>query len=149
MLDLTGSYYFVGSGGGGGGGYGITLNAAFGLQYHYLLGLLNSSLLDAVLKSVSSPFSGGYYAYNRQYIEQLPIRTINFADPADVARHDRMVALVTQMLDLHRRLAEEKVPHEKAALQRQIELTDRQIDALVYELYGLTDEEIKVVEAGA
>jgi len=30
--------------------------------------------------------------------------------------------------------------------QRQIDTTDRQIDALVYELYGLTDEEIKLVE---
>ena len=31
-------------------------------------------------------------------------------------------------------------------LQRQIEATDREIDRLVYELYGLTDEEIAVVE---
>ncbi len=44
------------------------------------------------------------------------------------------------------RLAAEGVPHEKAALQRRIEMTDRQIDALVYELYELTPEEIKVVE---
>jgi hypothetical protein len=34
-------------------------------------------------------------------------------------------------------------------LQRQLEAADRQIDALVYELYGLTDKEIKIVEAGA
>ncbi len=64
----------------------------------------------------------------------------------DVARHDRMVSLVTQMLDLHARLAAESVPQEKTALQRRIDQTDRQIDALVYELYGLTDAEIKVVE---
>jgi type I restriction-modification system DNA methylase subunit len=83
---------------------------------------------------------------NKAYLERIPIRTINFADPTDVARHDRMVSLVTQMLDLHARLAAEGVPHEKAALQRRIELTDRQIDALVYELYGLTAEEIAVVE---
>jgi hypothetical protein len=64
-----------------------------------------------------------------------------------------MVALVTQTaagVDLHARPAAEGVPHEKAALQRRIEMTDRQIDQLVYELYGLTAEEIKVVEgAGA
>jgi hypothetical protein len=58
-----------------------------------------------------------------------------------------MVALVTQMLNLHARLAAEGVPHEAAALQRRIDITDKQIDALVYELYGLTKEEIEIVEA--
>ncbi len=35
--------------------------------------------------------------------------------------------------------------HEKTALQRQIDATDLQIDALVYELYGLTEEEIRII----
>jgi len=39
-----------------------------------------------------------------------------------------------------------KTAHEKTNLQRQIEATDKQIDSLVYELYGLTEEEIKIVE---
>ena len=39
-----------------------------------------------------------------------------------------------------------KTPQEKTALQRQIEATDKQIDQLVYQLYGLTEEEIKIVE---
>jgi hypothetical protein len=38
---------------------------------------------------------------------------------------------------------------EKTLHARQIEAKDRQIDALVYELYGLTEEEIGIVEAGA
>ena len=45
-------------------------------------------------------------------LDALPIRTIDFTNPTDVARHDRMVALVTQMLDLHARLAAEGVPHD-------------------------------------
>ena len=111
--DLDGIYYFVGSGGGGGGGYGITLLEKVEISYLYLLGLLNSHLLSAYLKSISTPFRGGYIALNRQYIEQLPIRTIDFSDPADVARHDRMVALVEQMLALHKQLAAAGTPHEK------------------------------------
>ena len=39
-----------------------------------------------------------------------------------------------------------KTDHDKTVLQRQIETTDRQIDQLVYELYGLTEKEIKIVE---
>jgi len=38
-----------------------------------------------------------------------------------------------------------KTGHEKTLIERQIEATDRQIDALVYELYGLTEEEIGIV----
>jgi hypothetical protein len=128
-------------------GYAITLRSRQE-SAHYILGLLNSALLSFYLRRISTPMRGGFFRYFTQFIEQLPIRTINFTDPADVARHDRMVALVTQMLDLHGRLAAEGVPHEKAALQRRIEMTDRQIDALVYELYGLTDAEIAVVELG-
>jgi len=148
-LDTEDFYYFVGSGGGGGGGYGITLKPSSRMAYEYVLGLLNSRLLDLFLKSRSSPFSGGYYAYNRQYIEQLPMRPIDFGDPADAGRHARMVALVEGMLALHRRLAAARTPDERTRLERQIAATDREIDLLVYELYGLTAEEIEIVEGCA
>lgn len=86
---------------------------------------------------------------NRQFLSQLPIRTIDFADRHDRARHDKMVALVEQMLTLHRDLAVAKTAHDKILVERQIAATDKQIDRLVYELYGLTEEEIAVVEGGA
>ena len=50
-------------------------------------------------------------------------------------------------LALHKQLAAAKTPHEQENLKRQIDATDRQIDKLVYELYALTDEEIKIVES--
>jgi len=57
-----------------------------------------------------------------------------------------MVSLVQTMLDLHKQLASAKTAHDKTVLQRQIDAMDRQIDQLVYELYGLTDDEIRIVE---
>jgi len=72
---------------------------------------------------------------------------IDFSDPVDVARHDRMVELVQTMLDLHRQLSSPGPEHKRTLLARRIEATDRQIDRLVYELYGLTEEEIGLVEA--
>jgi hypothetical protein len=61
-----------------------------------------------------------------------------------------MVTLVERMLALHRKLTAATIPADKELYQHQIEATDRQIDALVYELYELTDEEIRIVEqAGA
>lgn len=64
-----------------------------------------------------------------------------------MARHDRMVALVTRMLDLHKKKAAAKRDGERRSWKRLTEATDKEIDALVYELYGLTEEEIEIVEA--
>ena len=50
------------------------------------------------------------------------------------------------MLELHKRLGEAKTPDAKQRIERQIAATDKQIDNLVYELYGLTEEEIAIVE---
>ena len=76
-------------------------------------------------------------------------QTINFSDPADKARHDRMFALVSQMLDLNKRLQDAKMEHEKTLLSRQVEAADGAIDTLVYELYGLTGKGITIVEGSA
>ncbi len=78
----------------------------------------------------------------------MPVRTIDFSDPEDMARHDRMVGLVERMLALHERLAEAKIERERTVIGHQVAATDRQIDRLVYELYGLTDEEVRIVEEG-
>ncbi len=59
-----------------------------------------------------------------------------------------MVALVEQMLDLRKRLAAAQDAGERERLGRLIDATDRRIDALVYELYGLTEEEIAIIEVG-
>ena len=45
-------------------------------------------------------------------------------------------------------LPKAKTPHEQESIQRQIAATDKQIDALVFELYGLTEEETRIVEGG-
>jgi hypothetical protein len=112
----------------------------------YLLGILNSSLISFVFMHIASTIRGGFCRWKEQYMKQIPIRTINFSDPADKARHDKMVTLVERMLALHKQKADVKTDHEKNLVERQIDATDTQIDALVYELYGLTEEEIGIVE---
>jgi hypothetical protein len=71
---------------------------------------------------------------------------IDFTNAADKAAHDRMVKLVDTMLQLYPRLAAAQAAHDRDLIQRQIDATDKQIDALMYRLYGLTDDEIKIVE---
>ena len=113
-------------------------------MYLYVLGLLNSKAVDYYHKQISTNFRGGWFGYDAKIIRNIPIRTIDFNDPADRARHEQMVALVTRMLDLHKRSP--RTPQEQESLAREIESTDRRIDALVYELYGLNEDEIRIVE---
>jgi hypothetical protein len=50
------------------------------------------------------------------------------------------------MLKLHKDLPKAKTPHEQESLKRTIAATDKAIDGLVYELYGLTEQESRIVE---
>ncbi|MBD3177770.1 MAG: restriction endonuclease subunit M, partial [Armatimonadia bacterium] len=139
-IDEEASYCLMAS-----GGFSLTLPGS-GSLYQYVLGLLNSRLLFWQLARSSNCFRGGWVTCTKQYVSKLPIRPIDFDDPSDVAKHDRMVSLVETMLDLHKRLHDAKTKHDREIIQRQIDATDRQIDQLVYELYELTDEEIAIVE---
>lgn len=53
------------------------------------------------------------------------------------------------MLNLYNKLDTTKIPSDRTQIGRQIDSADREIDRLVYELYGLTDDEIKIVEGDA
>ena len=133
------------------GYYGANTVYFIPLNDLYLLGLLNSNLGYFYFRIACAGLEGKEETYLRffgQYLEAFPVRPIDPRDHQDVMYSDRMVALVDQMLSLHKQLPEARTPHEQTALQRQIEATDRQIDALVYELYGLTEEEIGIVEGG-
>jgi len=129
------------------GGFSITIGKESKLSPNYVLGLLNSRLLFWKLKSISNVFRGGWITCTKQYVQTLPIHTIDFSNPAEVAQHDRLVALVETMLTLHKNLAATRLPDEKDRLQRRIAATDRAIDTLVYQLYDLSEEEIKIVES--
>ena len=127
------------------GGYGMRIEIGNCSQL-YVAALLNSNLLDFCVRQNTNMFRGGYFAANKQAVENLPIRTIDFSDRADVKRHDAMVSLVQRMLDLNKRLAKAKPGHARTVLEREVAATDRRIDELVYELYGLTDREVRIVE---
>lgn len=130
---------------------GLVLKEQSDSKYLYITGLLNSRLLDYYLHRISVPFRGGFYSANRQFLEPLPIRRIDFNNPNEKKLHDDLVALVDRMLELNKRLAPiRNTPFsERDELIREIERTDKEIDNIVYDLYGLTEEERKVVEGGS
>ena len=113
----------------------------------YLLGLLNSRLISFVFDHTVGSSSRELTDFSGDDLRNIPVYTPDFDRPADAGRHDRMVALVTEMLELHKHLSNAKTDQEKRIVTQEIESLDRQIDSLVYRLYGLTPEEIAVVES--
>jgi hypothetical protein len=116
------------------------------VQPLYLLGVLNSRLLRACWLQRFYDQRRTFPKIKGTYLKELPIAAPEAGDKQGQARRDRMVQLVEGMLGLQRQLAVASSEHQKTLLGRQIEATDRQIDRLVYELYGLTDEEVQLVE---
>ena len=112
----------------------------------YCLAFLNSRLLNfyyvTFLKSSKKVFS----EIQARQVEQLPFASVNIADPADKARHDQIVGMVDALLSLHQHLAVAKSEAQRGAIQHQVDATDAEIDRMVYDLYGLTPEEIALVE---
>jgi len=112
----------------------------------FLLGILNSSLMTFFYKSSFAAYRGGYLRFFTQYLEQLPILTIDFSNPSEKVTHDKLVILVERMLDLHKKKAALPPSAEREKIEREIAVTDEKIDEIVYALYGVTEEERKVIE---
>ncbi len=130
-LDERGIFAFT-------SGYGITLKPTTNLAPKFLLGLLNSRLLDLFWKQVSTPLRGGFYRYFTQFLSQLPIRLLNLSDAAERAQHDTFVNLVEHILSA-----------KAADPATDTTALEGEIDRIVYDLYGLTQEEIKIVEGAS
>ena len=112
------------------------------IQIEFLLGVLNSKLMT--------------FYHRKRFLEEYKMRfqKILIKDckkfPIKISSNDSItggiVVAVQLILDLQIKLYSIKTPTERTAIERQIQATDTQIDQLVYQLYGLTPEEIKIVE---
>lgn len=107
-----------------------------GEHLHYLLGMLHSKLITFAFKTF---YAGGGlgesgYRYKKAFIERLPIPQIT----------EKNQELADKITDCAERILKSKAKDPKANTQR----SEKEIDALVYQLYHLTDEEIKIIENG-
>jgi hypothetical protein len=116
---------------------------AAGIDERFLLGILNSKAIGFYWENKFSDFKKTFPKIKGSYLQQLPIPT------ADKARHDRLVGLVDKLLGLMPRLRQARSEAERQTLRNAATAADRQIDALVFDLYGLTEEEIKLVQFSA
>jgi len=108
---------------------------------------LNSSLIRFFIHNNCTDLQGDSYNFSGVFLGKTPIRTIDFSNPSEKAIHDKIVSLVERMLELHKRKNALPPSSEREKIEREITVTDEKIDEIVYELYGITDEERKIIEA--
>ena len=108
----------------------------------YVLGILNSRLASFYLKSICAERQGGFVEQKPVYVRKMPIKSIPESQQMPmVALVDKMISLVDCLNDIG-----DKKTSESAKIEEEIGKTDAEIDAIVYELYGLTEDEIRIVE---
>ena len=121
-----------------------------GPDANFLLGCFNSRLLSwFFLQKSNIAQRDDFPKIVLKETRSLPFPKIDLKKPADKTRHDKLVGLVDKLLGLMPKLRAATSDAEKATLQNAVTATDHQIDQLVYKLYALTDDEIKLVEGAA
>ncbi len=111
------------------------------LDHKFILGILNSKLTDFYYFQINPERGEALAEVKKQHVEQLPI-------PKNVSdiQQKEIIKLVDQLLQLNQEKKAAKLASKIETLQNRIDYTEQKINELVYQLYELSDEEIKIVE---
>jgi len=123
----------------------LVSSGAYALEY--VLGILSSKLMSYLYRGLTGEVGDVFPQVHISMLKKLPVRRIDFSNTEEKRAHDTVVALVERMLRLRQKMSEE--PSSRGELQdaeSSIAITDGEIDRLVYDLYGLTGEERRLVE---
>jgi type II restriction/modification system DNA methylase subunit YeeA len=115
------------------------------ISSEFLIAILNSKLISWYIYRFVFGKAIRTMHFDNYVTERIPIPKIDLSNPKEKKFHDNLVALVDVMLDLNKKIQSAK-GNAKDQIQREIDKTDKEIDNIVYKLYGITEEERKVVE---
>ncbi|MEO7046738.1 MAG: TaqI-like C-terminal specificity domain-containing protein [Ferruginibacter sp.] len=116
------------------------------VQDKYLLGILNSNLTQFIYTKLSTSIRGGYLRFIRQYVEDLPIKVVDDTATKNKRLKNEIIRLVDLILTTKRELYISRLSNKQEELNSKANQYSGKIDNLVYELYGLTKEEIDLIE---
>ena len=115
------------------------------LDLRFFLGLMNSSLLTWYYQNVHTQIGSAFPEIKINLINRFPMPQFDLTQKPDKTKYDKLVSLVSNMLQFKER-EQASTFREREIIQRRIVETESTINALVYELYSLTDDEIAIVE---
>jgi hypothetical protein len=116
-----------------------------GFSPKFVLGLLNSKLVNRIYQFLSQEHGKAMAQVKTQVVESIPLPKLDLSQKSDKDAHDKIAHAAKQLLDLYPKVST-TVLAERQRLNGKIAHFEKQIDTVVYKLYGLTDDEIKIVE---
>ncbi|MGV8018642.1 MAG: Eco57I restriction-modification methylase domain-containing protein [Ignavibacteria bacterium] len=116
------------------------------MSLRYITGIINSKLFQFIYMNKLVTNRDSTPQLKKVDLDIFPLRAINFQIDVEKQLHDNIVLLVNQILDAKKQLHNAKTEKDKTYYERKCADLDNAIDAEVYKLYGLTEEEIKIVE---
>lgn len=151
VLSLEPKYAYdnqsiVFTGGGNGPYYALVSKKNSELSVFYILAILSHPVLEAMIQEKSSKFRSGYGSHGKQFIQDIPIKTIDFNNPNEEHTYREIIALVKQLITTTERLAKATTPQKKALNERAQKAQKRRLYRLVEKLYGITIDDLKTLE---
>lgn len=129
------------TGGGNGPFYGLEMKAASRESIFYIQAILNHPLTELLVKNKTSTFRGDYYSHGKQFVEMLPIYKIDFENPAEAAKHQRIVDLVQTIMELEEQLEAAPNAVQSAVVKRSAAAVKRELNRAIDALYQLESQE--------
>ncbi|WP_224543541.1 Eco57I restriction-modification methylase domain-containing protein [Mesorhizobium sp. CA16] len=129
------------TGGGNGPYYVVRPRPDSDVSNFYLLAVLHHPLSEAMIRTNTSSFRGGYYSHGKQFIEHLPVPIPPASARVEIER------LVAETITANDAAVAARTPHQRSVHERNATVLRQEIEARVTDLFVLTPAEIAVARA--
>jgi hypothetical protein len=131
------------TGGGNGPYYSLFTSSEYSL--YYILGILSHPIFEAMVKSGASEFRGAFYSHGKQFIENLPIRKIDFTNEAEAKLHNEIVKTVKKLIATKTTYNGIYNAAKKKVMEHKMNLLSISLVEQINSLYGITNDELNTV----
>lgn len=114
----------------------------------FYLATLNSKIFWFFITQTSTVLRGNTYRLTPEFLNLFPLPRLDLTDPNTAKKYQNVVNLVKEIISLNRRLLEidDKITDEQNKIEDRIKRLEEVIDSMIYSFYGLTEEDISIIE---
>ncbi len=129
------------TGGGNGPYYSLLQNSDYSI--FYLLGILSHPVFENMVKAGASEFRGAYYSHGKQFIENLPIRLIDFQNAEEIADYEEIIKLVKELIKTKDKF-NKSFDTEKSVFERKIDVLMEKLIKKINKIYNISNDDFKL-----